>query len=219
MREGVATDAAGHLSDDACGDRLVYCLQHLRAVAIAHALQRVEAELPPDDRCERQHAVARRAQARQALPDDLLHARRQAERVRRPIGRPAALALDDRAALDEVAQHLLDEERIAFRGVVDRTHQPSRRHRAVRPFDQACHVGFREALQVHRASLTNQVGDDLARRRARLHLAVAVGHEHQHPCLAEVSREKLEQAQRRQVRGVEIVEHHQRRLVRRGTFQ
>ena len=109
VREAVVLGRVRLLDDQAGGDRLVEQVEELVALALADDLERVEVELPPEDRRDREHLVAVVGEVLQPPADDL------ADALRDPDA-PAAggVGLVEPALGREQAHDLADEERVAL---------------------------------------------------------------------------------------------------------
>lgn len=114
VREAQAAQGAGHVRDDAGVGRLVEHVQQVVASELARALERLEAELAPDHRREREDAAAVVGEPLQATLDHVTHTlgNRQAPQrlTRRGLETPF---------VHQQTHHLANEERIAFRLAVD----------------------------------------------------------------------------------------------------
>ena len=104
MREAIASEHAGGLDHDLGGDRMLEALRDLFGGQFADALQHVEPELASDHGAKGQQAPAGLVETTQAAQEEVLHALRHADPRERsgPVIRA------------RVAQHLLDEERVAL---------------------------------------------------------------------------------------------------------
>ena len=119
---------------------------------------------------------------------------------------------------------LLGEEGVARRAVVHRLDQPCLRALAADLLDQLAGLGRRQPGELDQLRLPGHLGQQRAGRMiSGRHLHVAVGPDDQHGGVMQLAGEEHEQAQRRQVRPVQVVkDDHQgplRRLlaqVRRG---
>ena len=112
--------AEGCSSTSAARPRFFQAGDDLLLGQLHHALQRLEAELAADHRGHGQHLVGPRAQPRQPLADHVAQALGDAAcqgLLPDPAQRPSRLS--DETLLDQVAQHLLDEQRVALGLAVD----------------------------------------------------------------------------------------------------
>ena len=131
---------AGRSSDDAELDRLAQRPVEIAGVELAHALQRVEPELAPDDRGGRQQDARAVGQRGEAMADRLANA----------VGDPQP---DDRGARVEPAlgaqqpHDLVDEERIALGRLVDRAHDALGRAAAGDALDDLGDVALAQPAQ------------------------------------------------------------------------
>ena len=115
MREAVAPGRAPRFADDACGGRFVQHLEQAIPRYLPHALESIDAELPPDDRRNGEHAIAVVGEAVEALADHLADALGDLDAPRLHLLRPLDAALRDQE-IDDLA----DEERVALGLPVDR---------------------------------------------------------------------------------------------------
>ena len=136
-----------------------------------------------------------------------------------PIHRP----LDElqRTGVDEVAQDLGDEERVALGLAVDRVGEELGRFLAADRLDEvldARRASDRAARSVRRAA---RVATRRSCRRAgaAVEIDVSIGADDRDPLVAEVAREVLEHEQRRLVGPVQVVEHDHDRVLARGVAE
>src|SRR4051794_13977950 len=89
-----------------------------RASVADHRVEQRETELPPEHGSGRERVVRRRVEAVDAREDHLLDRRRDLH-LDRVVEAPALLAVHERAGVDEGADELLQEERVALRRLDD----------------------------------------------------------------------------------------------------
>ena len=119
MREPVPTHAG--LVDQASLEARVERIDDVVFVLVAQLEQHLELEVPANDSSEGEQVAGLVRQLVDASSDDLAHAFRDAQLVRRRPHRPPAVLADVHvAALAEVAEDLPDEERVALRLALDR---------------------------------------------------------------------------------------------------
>ena len=108
VREAAAAVDARDLGDHVRRDALLDDLVELVLVVRPDGLEQLDPELAADHGGGREHLAGALGQRRQPAPDHLADALRQLERPRR------AVALGLRRVAAEVADHLLEEERVAL---------------------------------------------------------------------------------------------------------
>ena len=213
------------LADQRVGERPGGCAVRQRAdeVGAGRALERVEDRLPrrgagrleerevelrADHRGGLEDVDGGLAEPVEPAADHLAHALRHAEVAERG---PAVVR--EGAGLEQVAQHLLDEERVAAGLVLDRGAQPGAGLRADPGGDQArggvpVEPGQRDPLD---EPVAPQVGERAGERVPAAELGLAVGADDHDPGRAGVAQHVGEQPQRRQVGPVQVVEREQHR--------
>src|SRR5438309_2139546 len=90
-------------------------------VELGDDLEQREGERASDDGARRQHLLRLLAETLEASTDDEAHALRDVELVDRDVGAEVSVRVEDLAFLDEVTEHLLDEERVPLRFLEDGT--------------------------------------------------------------------------------------------------
>src|SRR5262249_53770655 len=125
---------------------------------------------------------------------------------------PASLEARQGPGLDEVAHHLLDEERVPFRLAVDGDHEPGRVVTQVLPgerLEQRAYLTLGEATQEDAMiePFASQLAEHLGERVAPIEIDVAVGPEDDETGLSEAAKEVPEQEERRAICPVQVVEH------------
>src|SRR5262249_2738929 len=115
--ESIARVAStGYLEDELRLERLLDRRDELLFADRRHPLEPPEIEFPAEDGGARERLVASRREPREAASDDLANSFRDAHLLDRfSPARPPAIAAIERTGLEEVANHLFDEERVAFR--------------------------------------------------------------------------------------------------------
>ena len=208
--EGVAADAAVDLAQHAGAHRLVERRDEVVPRQRPERLEQPEVDLAPDHRRDLDRLARRRRQPPQPPRGDPAHA----------LGHPGLLEVDDalEAALRvaQVAQDLLDEERVALGLAVQRRHEVRGGRAAPWACDQLPDLAGVEALErdVREAVLAPQRGDQLRQRVPLLELRVAVGaEEHRAPRLGR-AHEVAQQLHGRAVGPVQVVEDEQQRRAR-----
>ena len=128
--EGVAPRSTGFLLDDPALRGLLERLEHALARQLGKVVEHLDRERPADRGGHRHDAARRRRQRGQAPLDRLPHAVGYAELGERSQAPP--LGPVDGGDFDQVAQDLLDEERVALGLAVKRVRE-MRRRRAPEP--------------------------------------------------------------------------------------
>ena len=143
---------------------------------------------------------------------------------RRPSGMPASAPVvgelvaaafaHDEALFDEVAQHLLDEERVAFGLAVDLPRRAPRRPPGRGWRHHALHLVHGEAAQGDAAEVADapQLGERRRQRVGAVDLDVAVGADDQQPRALEVAGDVQQQVERAAVGPVQVFEDEEQRL-------
>ena len=159
------------------------------------------------------------------MPDDVAHAFGKARLARLHRADPHAVDLHERAGLDEVAQHLGDEERIA----VGLGREPLRELDAgfleripARGFEERAHPGLVEAVQRDAlgAGGAVQIGERARQGMAPVDIGVAVRHEHEDVRVRiEVADDMSQQVHAARVGPVRVVEQHDDRLRHRAALE
>jgi hypothetical protein len=114
--ESIADGAkAGPLLEDADANRFLEAAEDVVFRSAGDDVERAQVEVAADDGGDGEEAVALRAEAREALADDVAQSFWDASFGSVGVGKGVASAFpDDDALLDQIPQELLDEERIAF---------------------------------------------------------------------------------------------------------
>ena len=213
VREAVDAQRRGALDEHARADRGAQGGVQLGGVAVADALQGVEAKLAPDDRRRAQQLACGLGKRLEAVANRLAHA------VGNPHGGDVGGVVEASLGAEQ-AHDLVDEERVALGRLVDRAHDAIGRAAARDALDDRGDVGLAQPAQ--RQPLT--VADDVAQRRRQLcvqsGLGLAIGADHEDRGVAHVDGEEAEQQQRRMIGAVQVVEDEdERRLTGRGAQQ
>ncbi len=160
-----------------------------------------------------ERGAARVREPGEATREHLLHALGDADLVGCERRRPAAAALHDGPRLDQVPEHLLDEERVAVRVLVDGPDERRRRRVPGVRRDQRADVARAQALEGHPLDqpVAAQVGQQLGERMRRADLRVAERAEDQQRGVARCAGDVPEQVERAAVGPVQVVEHERER--------
>jgi hypothetical protein len=187
---------------------------------VAGRLHDAELELRPDHGGDPQGVVGVVRQAGEPAAHDFPDSFGNAQFFDGQPRAPALLSSFDGAGLDQVAEHLPDEERVAFRLLVDGPSQGVPgfvEGTAGGLFDDGRHADVIQAAErqpLHTA-LAAEVGHDLDQRMVVREFGVPVGAEDEDAPAAGPD-DVAEQQQRRLGRPLEVVEHQQHRFVGRG---
>ena len=150
VREAQTPGAALDLVDELGRDGLVEVVDRGVFVDLHDRGDEVGIELAAEHGRGAQEVVGRFGKAREPLPDNVAHPFGEAGLARSDRPDPHAVDLDERAGLDEVPQHLGDEERVAV-GLgreAMRELDPRRLEGiAARGLEERAHAGFVEAAQ------------------------------------------------------------------------
>ena len=125
----------------------------------------------------------------------------------------AAAPASSTSRLDERAQRLLHEERVALRLLAQPAHELRARRRVEPCGDERVGLALAEAVEHEavEAPLAPQVGDQLGQRVVVADLDVADEAEHHQARRVGVAQEMAQQQQRRLVGPVQVVDHEQQR--------
>ena len=128
---------------------------------------------------------------------------------------------NDDPGLDQVAQHLLDEERVAVGVLVHGADERRRRRVAGVRGDQRADVALVEPVERDPLdeAVAAQVGEQLGQRVRGPHLGVAVGADDQQRRVARRAGDVAQQVQRAAVGPVQVVEHERERRPRRDLVE
>ncbi len=216
--EAAGEPARRDLVDHPAAERLVQCGQQLGVLEPGGAPDHVEPELGARRRRQLEQLGGVRREPGQPLADDLAHALGAAELLRRAVDADRAARELDRAALDQPAPQLADQERVAVGELADRLRERERRGAqlaAPGAADELGHVAVGEPgePQPHDV-VAAQVGERLRQRVGDVRLGVAVGGEHEDPRLGG-AREMAQEQERRCVGPVRVLEHEQGRTLPR----
>ena len=140
VRKAVAAHGLGHFDDNARAERLLYDVKEPIIIEIAELLERVKGELAADHGRYRQYGVAFFGKPVEPPADDFADAFRD----RHTPGRDFIGALQPPVA-DEQPDDFMDEERVAFRLLVDDRNEPRRWLKPRRHGDEAMHILFRQS--------------------------------------------------------------------------
>ena len=222
VRERIAgAGAAARLDDELCIDRLLQCVDERVLVELGHRAEDVEGEAAPEHGSMREHALAAFGEAseapRQHFHDPLGHA----DLVRRQGRRPAAATLEEHAGLDQMAHHLLDEERVSLRVLEDGAHEPGGRLIAGVRRDELADAPLVEPVEPDALEqpLATQVGEQLRERVLAAELLVPVGADHEQRRFVRRSDDVPQQAECGSIRPLEVVQHEHERGARRRLAQ
>ena len=205
VRERVAPDPPVDLLEHLRVDRLVERGDELVAGQRPERLEQPVVDLAPDHRGDLHRLARRRRQPRDPPRRDLAHAGGDA--------RVLEVAAEAARALAQVADDLLDEERVALGLGVQRGDELGRGRLGPERGHQLADLRLREAAQRHLGEhrLAPQRGDDGRERVVVGELAGAVGaEEHRAPRLRRAD-QVADELQRRAVGPLQVVEHEQQR--------
>ena len=185
----------------------------LLVAVVEQASQQAQFERPTDHRGRGEHPIGRVRQAVQAPADHLLDALRNAQRSAAACGCGVLHAVVREHLLQQQAGDLADEQRVALGLLMDRVDPGGRQGSVASQTHHASRLGARQAGQAQalEAGLARQFAQGRRQRMLARQLDVAVGDEHQHPARREARRQEFQQAQRRRVGPVQVVEHQQQR--------
>ena len=203
--EGVAARSTGLLLDDPALRGLLERVEQALAGQLGKGVEHLDRERPADRGGHRHDAARGRRQSGKAPLDRLPHAVRDAELGER--GQTPPFGPLDRVRVDEVAQDLLDEERVALGFAVKRVRE-MRRRRAPEPAgDHRRDVAPVQAPQPQPldGSLAVQVREHRDQRLAQLGLAI--GADDQHALGLDRAHDVRQEQCGRLVRPVQVLEH------------
>ncbi len=197
--------AAAHLHDQV--EPLQLGERRLELLARHELLEERKPERPSDDCCEREHLPRRRLEPVETGLQRALNERRDRELVLGHGHLPLAVLLHEGAALDEVAERLFQEERVAARPlgevVGDRLRQLAlrgeRRERPGRVGRQRPHLDLAGAVRV-------ALPGALAKAPHAVLALGAVEEEERHRRLLRHAQERLDQLEGRLVGPVQVLE-------------
>jgi len=188
--EGVAAKCAGALHHDSTGDGLLNHAGDALLLGVACGLERGEREFPPDHgrRCE--HACGLLGQRFEA----------SADRVAYTVGNRDLVGVGDRVGLEpalgrQQSHHLVDEERVALRGLVHGLRQGRRRIGAREPGHELAHLRLREPTQRKPPAFAPEVGQQRPDLGHQPRLGVAVGAYDEDLGVAQLAREETQKEQ------------------------
>ena len=213
VRELVSS--VGRLLDDVSGQRLIQRVEQsvIAALPVGGLHQNVMGKVAADDGSDRKHLVARRRQQIEPPPDDLPDPLGNADRRRQCRQRRGAVGAKHTLLLQE-PHDLAQEERISLGLGVEAGGQPCRRLRPARGGDEVVHLlgtqsGEVDARHVRRPRQPTQ---GIGQRMLTRQFGGPVGADQQQPAAGKLGRKELEQAQRRCIGPVQVVQHQQCRL-------
>ena len=191
-------------------------LEPVDQLVLARARDRLEqrdVEDAPDERGRREELAGLVAQPFQPPADHQPHGLGNVELRDVDVGAPVTLRVEQAALLEQVLEHLLDEEGVAVALVVDRTDQPFGRLLAGQRAEHRRHAPALETPQGQplREPAAAEVFDRARERTPHLELDVTVGAEDQDRQLGQPVGHVLEQQQRRLIGPVKVVEDDQQR--------
>ena len=213
VRERVAPDPPVDLLEHLRVDRLVERGDELVAGQRPERLEQPVVDLAADHRGDLHRLARRRRQPGDPPRGDLAHAGGDA--------RVLEVGVEPARALAQVADDLLDEERVALRLGVQRGDELGRGRLRPERGHQLADLRLREPVQRHLGEhrLAPQRGDDGRERVVVGELAGAVGaEEHRAPRLRRAD-QVAHELQRRAVGPVQVVEHEQQRRAGRDLRQ
>ena len=202
--ERVAPGRARDLDQQRAAHRGVEHVEQLVLGQAGDALEHVEVEVAADQRGDAEHAAGVLGQAAHPGRDDV------ADPLRSPQGAVAAQA-GGTVDLDEVADEMLDEERVAARLVVDRPHGRARRVLAVPGLDEPAHLLLVHAVEPQPRHLARalELGEQLGQRMPGVQLVGPERADQEDRPEARLAREMAGQEERRAVGPVEVVDDQQ----------
>ena len=173
-------------------------------------------EVAADDRRHREDAVRLVVEGTQTATDHLAHALGDADAIGRGCSHPPLVLQNDCARFHEVAQHLADEERIAFGLGVDGVSELGDLgvERLVGGgLDERSHFTFVEPAQRHPLDglVAPQIGEHLGQRMTAVELRVSIRAHHEQRCIVPGPHEVTEHQERRLRRPVQVVEQEDHR--------
>ncbi len=223
VREAISTRLVVDLRDQRGRFRLVEEVQQLVLGNSGGRGEHLKLEVSADHRGQRKDAHGSGSQAIDTGGDDLPDALGQAHVRQRAADVEASLAVTDGVGLEQVAQQLGDEKRVALRLVAQGGGE-------FRPFvveplgegglQEVEHTGLVEPRQGHLDDswLASHRGQRLGQRMRRPDL-IPVGDEDEQPEWVRRADEMTEQLQALGVRPMEVLEHDHHRGVDRGLGQ
>jgi hypothetical protein len=218
-REGLLR--AGRGTDELRAARLVECVEQRVLVRRRRARELAKDEVLPQRGRGSQHVHGHFAQAVEPPADGLLHALRDRELVRF-LAAPAAVLAIDLALLDERLDDLLDEKGIAFGLAEQHVHEVvgNARHAEQRREERrgiaAGQPPQRDARSQALAIPFHQRGGEQMRA---VELDLAICREEQHPLVAQVAQQVVQERQRALVGPVHVVDEHQKAALGRERLQ
>jgi hypothetical protein len=184
--------------------------------ALRHRAQDVEAELPSQHRGLGQGAAAPVRETCETPPEYLIDTLGDADLVRRQRGRPASSALEQHPGLDQVAHHLLDEEGVALRVLVNRAYQAGGRLVPGVRGDQRSDAAFVQAVERDplEEPVATQVREQRPKRVFGVDLRLAIGGHDQQRCCVRRPDHVSHQFERGLVRPVQVFQYEHERGAR-----
>jgi hypothetical protein len=202
------------LHDEAGRQRLLHGVQRRVLLQAGDDGQQVEVTALAEHRRGSEHAPARVRQARHAPPHGLADLVGDRRAIDRDIALPATVALVDHAALGEVADDLLDEERVAVGLRVQAVHEVGRHVVSGRALQQLGDLLLAQPRQRQPLDqpLAAQVGERLAERVRGREVGGAVGPRDEQRPVGE-AHEVAQEQQRGRVGPVQVVQHQHHRAL------
>ena len=179
MREAVRPSATDWLVDESGVLGLIERVEDVADRPLARPCEQRRAELGPDDGCQLQDVVHRSGEATHAARHDIAHSLGEAERAE--VHLPCIVRSGDErdVGLDQAAQELGQEERIAARFAVQRPDERGSDLVAGQVREQCPGVRLRDPLQRHlvREGFASEVGQVIGDHLTLGELDVAVAHD------------------------------------------
>jgi len=190
-------------------------------VLLADRREHLEREAPGHRRADGEHGVAALGETREPVADHLTHTLRNAPLDDTWIPHPLPVLSVQDADLDQVLDHLLDEEGISLGLLLDQIYEARGGLLARACLDEIGDTLAGQAAQQYAfvEALVAQRGDGLPQRVGALEFDIPVGPDQQHAVAANASGEVEQQQQRRLVGPVEVVEDRDQRGRPRRTTQ
>ena len=208
MRERVAARRRRKLGDDPDGDCLAEDGKEPSGSQPARPLQQVQLELPPDDGRDPENHHRLVGQGCDAAADQRTNLLRNAEEG--ILGR--LVEAPERVVGRQQANDLSEEEGVAAGDLVQSRHGLVRRLRPGDGPDVGLEVRRRQTAKRDPCSDPGELGEDVT-ELADPPLRLSVGRDEQDAGLGERVAEEAKQQQRRLVRGVDVVERDEERLL------
>ncbi len=206
--------------DDPPAQRQLECCEDRAGGLVQRVRQRLQAKLAADHRGGAERLHDGRVQRREAAADRVAHAVWQRQRALGGAG------VVQPALRGEQLHELVDEERVAGAGVMDRRDEPrcdlvvlATAEAAGAHGGEPAHLVAVQPLQGQARGRAREAAERRREIRAGVRLGVAVGGDRQQRHVGQGARDELERQQRRRVGPVQVVEDDDERLVLGGGRQ